>query len=129
MPRYASLMLHSSNWQSRLMARIELEIDIVISKLSEQYKQIEEAADMLNDFVTADCQSQMVAPSSYLREDLQHLLSCLMMEVMRWFEMHDKMLYPAVITPMKPNDKVEKVIAHCMQSLKAITNNESKKSS
>ncbi|VDK72884.1 unnamed protein product [Litomosoides sigmodontis] len=124
MPRYTSLMLHSSNWQSRLMARIELEIDIVASKLSEQWKQIEEAADVLNDFVTTDWHSQK-SPSC-LQEDLQHLLSYLMVDVMRWCEMHDKVKYQT-ITPVKPNVKVGKVIARCKQSLQAIANNTSMK--
>ncbi|EJD75980.1 hypothetical protein LOAG_16978 [Loa loa] len=129
MPRYTSLMLHSANWQSRLMARIELEIDIVASKLSEKWKQIEEVANMLNDFVAVDCQSQKTILSSCLREDLQNLLSYLMVEVMNWFEMQSKVTYPAVIASMKPNLKVEKAIAFCQQSLQAIANHTPKKSS
>ncbi|KAL3990327.1 hypothetical protein ACH3XW_31280 [Acanthocheilonema viteae] len=123
MPRYTSLMIHSSNWQARLMAKIELEIDIVVNKLSEQWKEIEEAADMLNYFVTVDWQSQRTILSSCLREDLQHLLSYLMMEVMKWFGMHDTMTYPTVITPMKPNVRVEKIIARCKRSLQAVADN------
>lgn len=109
------------------MARIELEIDIVADKLSEQWKQIEEAADKLNDFVTTDWQSQKLTSSSCLQEDVQHLLSYLMVDVMRWFEMHDTVTYHAILTPMKPNVKVEKAIARCKQSLQAIANNTSKK--
>lgn len=120
-------MLHSLNWQSRLMAQIELEIDVIASKLSEQWKQIEEATDMLNDFATADWPFQKIASSSpCLREDLQYLLSYLMVEIMKWFEMHNKMICSAATTPMKPNVKVEKVIACCKQNLRAIANNTSK---
>uniref|UniRef100_A0A0R3RTW4 DHC_N1 domain-containing protein n=1 Tax=Elaeophora elaphi TaxID=1147741 RepID=A0A0R3RTW4_9BILA len=128
MPRYTSLMLHSSNWQSRLAARIELEINFVASKLFELWEQIEKAADALNDLVTDDWDSQEIVPSFCFREDLQHLLSYLMVEVIKWYEMHHK-TYSAVITPMKPNVKIEKVIARCKQTLQALANNASKKSS
>ncbi|EJW78757.1 hypothetical protein WUBG_10332 [Wuchereria bancrofti] len=128
MPRYTLLMLHSSSWQSGLMARIELEIDIVTSKLSEQWKQVEGTADVLNNFVAADCQSQRTTPLSFLRQDLQHILSYLVVEVMKWFEIDDKVTCPAVIASIKPNVNVEKAIARCKQSLKTTAHHMSKKS-
>ncbi|OZC04829.1 hypothetical protein X798_08194 [Onchocerca flexuosa] len=127
MPRYTSLMLHSSNWQSRLMAQIELEIDVIASKLSEHWKQIEEAANMLNDFITVDCRSRQTVPSPY-HQDLQHLLSYLVVQIMKWYEMQNQMTYSAVITSMKPSFDVERSIARCKRNLQAIENNASKKS-
>ncbi|MCP9263085.1 hypothetical protein DINM_006434 [Dirofilaria immitis] len=47
------------------MARIELEIDIIASKLFEQWKQIEEAANMLNDFIAVDWKPREAALSPY----------------------------------------------------------------
>lgn len=122
-------MLHSSNWQPRLMARIELDIDVVISKLSQKWKEIEETVETLNDFVAVDWQSRKTTLSSCLREDLQQLLSYLMVEVMKWYEMYDKVTYSAIIAPVKPNVELEKAIVRCKQSLQAIANNASKKSS
>uniref|UniRef100_A0A8R1TRL2 Uncharacterized protein n=1 Tax=Onchocerca volvulus TaxID=6282 RepID=A0A8R1TRL2_ONCVO len=127
MPRYTSLMLHSSNWQPRLMAQIELEIDIIAGKLSEQWKQIEEAANMLNDFIAVDCQSQQTVPPP-CHQELQYLLSYLMVEIMKWFEMQNKATCSTVIATMKPSFDVEKCIARCKQNLQATENNASKKS-
>lgn len=128
MPRYTSLMLHSSSWQPGLMARIELEIDAVASKLSEQWKHVEEITDMLNNFVAAECQSQKTTQFSFLRQDLQHLLSYLVVEVMKWYEIDNKVTCPAVIASIKPNVDVVKAIARCMQSLETTVNHMSKKS-
>ncbi|VDK65008.1 unnamed protein product [Onchocerca ochengi] len=127
MPRYTSLMLHSSNWQPRLMAQIELEIDIIAGKLSEQWKQIEEAANMLNDFIAVDCQSQQTVPPP-CHQELQYLLSYLVVEIMKWFEMQNKATCSTVIATMKPSFDVEKCIARCKQNLQATENNASKKS-
>ncbi|KAK6112609.1 hypothetical protein QQG55_48355 [Brugia pahangi] len=128
MPRYTSLMLHSSSWQPGLMARIELEIDAVASKLSEQWKHVEEITDMLNNFVAAECQSQKTTQFSFLRQDLQHLLSYLVVEVMKWYEIDNKATCPAVIASIKPNVNVVKAMARCMQSLETTVNHMSKKS-
>ncbi|KAM3728354.1 Electron transfer flavoprotein subunit alpha [Dirofilaria immitis] len=121
MPQYTSLMLHLSNWQPRLMARIELEIDIIASKLFEQWKQIEEAANMLNDFIAVDWKPREAALSP-CHQDFQHLLTYLMVEIIKWLDVKNEVICPAFTAPMKLSVDVEKIIARCRQNLQAVKN-------
>lgn len=125
MPQYTSLIMHSSSWQPLLITRIELEIDVVASRLSEEWEKVKKTANLLNNFISA-CQSEIIS-LSYL-QDLQRFLSYLIVEVINWFEIHDEITYPIVIVPVNPNPKLKKAIECCKHSLQAIVNNALKKS-
>ncbi|VDM96539.1 unnamed protein product [Thelazia callipaeda] len=123
-PRYSSLMSCSAEWQSKVCARIEMEIDMIISEISEYWTQIDELAKSLSSYV-ADVQHEHEFPFGYL-QDLQEFLSYLMDEVNKWHSNDDK-TKPAVLEFMKPEVTVQKAVRRCKQHLHSVLNSPTKK--